>query len=134
MRARKHADRANNKSRLPSRRVLAATVAAFTVGCQQLPPPHVVPARSETLVAGLNAMSESCLQQLYLRCSSEAMQGRLGSGEIAGCSVVYETLLMRDFGGDFHALLMWSRQQPDDAGRNPDALEDCWPRNAQTED
>ena len=128
-----HADRPNKNSRLPIRRVLAATAAALMAGCQPLPPERAAPTDGKTLVIALDSTSEHCLQQLYLRCSSEAMQGWLSSGGIAACSVVYETLLKRSFGGDFHALLRWSRQQPDDAAEDPGELEDCWPNDVQPE-
>jgi hypothetical protein len=53
------------------------------------------------------------LKNTYSNCSREAMQRVLGSGEAALCSVVYEALLGRIFGGDFEALLAWSRLHPD---------------------
>jgi hypothetical protein len=61
------------------------------------------------VVAGIEAMSEADLKVFYLRCSREALRGRLGSGEIAFCSTGYERLLQRVFGGDFLALLAWRR-------------------------
>lgn len=74
-----------------------------------------VAARHDHLTTRLEVMPESSLKTLYLGCSREATQRSLGSGEIASCSIVYETLLRRGFGGDFMALLAWSRAQRDDA-------------------
>jgi hypothetical protein len=108
------------------RNVLAVTFAACIAGCQTLPPERDAFSQGESLLARLNATPESCLQTLYLRCSSEAIRGRLGRGEIAACSVVYETLLKRSFGGDFDALLAWSRQQADDAAEHFSIREVCW--------
>ena len=74
-----------------------------------------VAARHDHLTTQLEVVPESSLKTLYLGCSREATQRSLGSGEIASCSIVYETLLRRGFGGDFMALLAWSRAQRDDA-------------------
>ncbi len=62
--------------------------------------------------AGIEALSEREAKQFYLDCSHAALRGRLGSGETAVCSIGYDVLLRRHFGGDFHALLAWSRSQP----------------------
>lgn len=56
-------------------------------------------------------LSPEDLKRLYLHCSAAAEHGRLGSGEIAMCSVAYEALLGDTFGGDFRQLLEWSRGQ-----------------------
>ena len=73
-----------------------------------------VGAHHEHLTRQLEVMPESSLKTIYLGCSREALQRSLGSGEIASCSIVYETLLRRGFGGDFMAVLAWSRAQRDD--------------------
>jgi hypothetical protein len=52
------------------------------------------------------------LKRIYLGCSSASLGGRLGTQGIAQCSVVYEALKNRAFGGDFEKLLAWSRSQP----------------------
>lgn len=87
-----------------------------------LPPPHNAP--GETAATALDALPERCLRALYLRCSDEAIAGRLSRGGIAGCSVVYQTLLERSFGGDFLALLAWSRRQPEAAPADGDGCSD----------
>lgn len=57
-------------------------------------------------------MTAEALMQAYLACDRASMAGRLGLGEIWRCSVVYETLKRRVFGGDFERLRAWSRSQP----------------------
>lgn len=52
-------------------------------------------------------------KQFYLDCSRSAMRGRLDGASTALCSIGYDVLLKRHFGGDFHALLAWSRSQAD---------------------
>jgi len=49
------------------------------------------------------------LKSAYLACDREALGGRDDTGLIMQCSVVYEELLQRGFGGDFYKLLTWSR-------------------------
>jgi hypothetical protein len=73
-----------------------------------------VAASADSLRAHLQRLSERDVKQFYLGCSAAAMRGRLGGGETAACSVGYEVLLQRHFGGDFHALLAWSRKQAHD--------------------
>src|SRR5688572_8292255 len=51
----------------------------------------------------LRTTTEDELKGAYSDCSREAMRRGLGSGEAALCSIVYETLLTRVFGGDFEA-------------------------------
>ena len=51
------------------------------------------------------------LKTLYLACDHAAMQGLLGAGEAARCSVVYEDLKARAFDGSFEKLLAWTREQ-----------------------
>jgi hypothetical protein len=54
-------------------------------------------------------LSERDIKQYYLACAGEAIGRRIGSGEIKACSIAYDVLLTRHFGGDFMALLSWSR-------------------------
>jgi hypothetical protein len=51
------------------------------------------------------------LRATYLECDRLAMTTLLGAGTAATCSLVYEELKRRVFGGDFHRLWAWSRQQ-----------------------
>lgn len=51
------------------------------------------------------------LKRVYLSCDRAATGGRLNSAAIMQCSIVYEELKKRAFGGDFGKLLAWSRAQ-----------------------
>jgi hypothetical protein len=73
-------------------------------------------AAPDALRVRLEQLSETEVKQFYLGCSGAAMSGRLGGGETAACSVVYDVLLKRHFDGDFGALLAWSRGQAHDGG------------------
>lgn len=68
--------------------------------------------------AALRQLSDEGLKTYYLQCSDSALQSALGASEIALCSVGYELLLQRVFGGDFFALLTWSRSQADADARD----------------
>jgi hypothetical protein len=61
----------------------------------------------------LEQLGEREIKSLYRICSRHAIERRLGSGDIAQCSVVYEVLLAQYFGGNFRALLAWSRLDVD---------------------
>lgn len=60
-------------------------------------------------VTQLLTLPEPELKGVYLHCSRESTQRIMGYGEIALCSIVYETVLKRIFAGDFDALLAWSK-------------------------
>lgn len=76
-------------------------------------------------VSALRRLPATELKAYYLQCSRAAMQRVLDSHEIALCSIGYEMLLQEVFGGDFSALLAWSRTQLSDgvavarSGRGP---------------
>jgi hypothetical protein len=57
------------------------------------------------------------LKTIYLECDRGAMSGRLGSSEITACSMIYEELKQRAFGGDFEKFLAWSQAQNTNAAR-----------------
>jgi hypothetical protein len=59
--------------------------------------------------AAPQAMSIDDLKRSYVSCSDAAMKSRLDSGGTMYCSVLYEELKRRAFGGDFDRLLAWSR-------------------------
>jgi hypothetical protein len=80
----------------------------------------------------LHAMSADDVKALYVECSSEATQRRLGSGEVAVCSVVYDVLLKRHFDGSFEALLAWSRGAADKAPRSRPAAQASGPLSLTT--
>jgi hypothetical protein len=68
--------------------------------------------RSDLRLTQLRALPEAELKDAYSTCSRHAMERALGAGEAVACSIVYETLLRAVFGGDFEALLLWSRNHP----------------------
>jgi hypothetical protein len=92
-------------------RAIILTTGSGAVGAQTLDL-GIVP--HQELSAYLETVPHPDLKTVYLHCSREAPRGTLGFGGIASCSVVYETLLKRIFGGDFHSLIAWSRAQRDD--------------------
>ena len=49
------------------------------------------------------------LKQAYLMCDAQAASGRLPASAIMWCSVIYEELKDKAFGGEFEKLLAWSR-------------------------
>jgi hypothetical protein len=55
------------------------------------------------------AMSIDELKRGYVSCSEAAVKSRLDNGSVMHCSVIYEELKRRAFGGDFERLLAWSR-------------------------
>jgi len=52
------------------------------------------------------------LKRAYLSCDRAAMNGRLQSAAVMQCSIIYEELKRRAFGGNFESLLVWSRTHP----------------------
>lgn len=54
-------------------------------------------------------MSVDELKRGYVSCSEAAMNSRLDNGSAMYCSMIYEELKRRAFGGDFERLLAWSR-------------------------
>ncbi len=94
------------------RPLLALALLAASASHAQVP---ARPADADAAVqVAIHELSDGDLKAFYVRCSRAAMQQRLGGEEIALCSVGYELLLTRTFRRDFHALLAWSRTQPDD--------------------
>jgi hypothetical protein len=63
----------------------------------------------------LKDLTVDSLKSIYLACNDGVLDGRLSTGAVAQCSVVYEELKQRAFDGDFDRLLAWSRSQPDTA-------------------
>ena len=69
-------------------------------------------AHSQSVNREIEAASVSELKQMYLSCDRAAMEGLLDNAMIMQCSVVYEMLKLRAFGGDFDKLLVWSMAHP----------------------
>ena len=94
------------------RRSLAAVCMSFAATAFAQSPGSPPALESEArLAAHLEQAPHEQIQAVYVACSNEAEQRLLGFGEAAMCSLVYETLKRRVFGGDFDALLAWSRAQ-----------------------
>jgi hypothetical protein len=75
-------------------------------GCQSIRLDHRDPIRD-----ALERLSEYKLKAFYVRCSGQSIERRLDGGEAMICSIAYEVLLRKYFGGDFEVLLAWSRAQ-----------------------
>lgn len=84
--------------------------------------PALSAAAAPRAVAGeveVEALSIAELKRVYLACDQAAADGRLTSAGVMQCSVVYEHLKRRAFGGDFERLRVWSRAQSRTAGHSP---------------
>jgi hypothetical protein len=56
-------------------------------------------------------LGEHCLKRLVEECNSAASRQLLDAGSAFACSIGYEALLKRGFGGDFQAMLAWWRNR-----------------------
>jgi hypothetical protein len=65
--------------------------------------------------AQLERAAERELKSLFLACSRESSNRVLAFEEMARCSMASEVLKDRFFGGDFHALLAWWRENRHEA-------------------
>ncbi len=102
----------------------AALSVSIVLGCgcaiaagEAAPEPH------DPVRASLFGQAPADLQQIYRVCARESVAGRLSGAEITACSIAYDVLLKRQFGGDFAALLNWSRAKRDEPVDCADA--DC---------
>lgn len=68
----------------------------------------------DRLRANFERLPERDLERLFLRCSRESSQRLIGFDEAALCSVGFEALKKRKFGGDFAALLAWWKLHRDE--------------------
>jgi hypothetical protein len=59
------------------------------------------------LLAQYERLPPACLQELVLACTAVTNRAMLDFGSAAVCSLGYEALLSRRFGGNFQALLAW---------------------------
>jgi hypothetical protein len=79
--------------------------------CTVADPPaeqHPLLGRQERL-AQLEQLPEDCLKSMVVECSAVASQQMLDAGAAASCSLSYEALLKRGFGGNFQEMLTWWR-------------------------
>lgn len=98
--------------------VLLAIVAAASANAQSDPAScQAQLASSEAIIdrdVGLSKferLSDQCLKDHFMECSTQSSKGMLDSGTAASCSVGYEVLLNRGFAGNFQSLLAWWRSQ-----------------------
>jgi hypothetical protein len=91
----------------------AAQAGELEPGCSaDLPQGNPIAERERT-ISSLKQMPESCLKSLFIDCSRAADESFLDLGSAAYCSMGYEALLSKGFGGNFHALLGWWRREHD---------------------
>lgn len=64
----------------------------------------------EAIIASYEQLPDRCLKLVFRECSNAANQAMLDGRTAAHCSMSYEALLRRSFGGDFRALMAWWRQ------------------------
>lgn len=115
--------RSVEKTPLPSFRNLMSMVCmavASTVSAQPASAPMDA-GRDSRLVAHFEQVPHQELMAIYVACSNEAEARLLGAGEAAACSIAYEMLKRRVFGGDFDALLAWSRSTRTAQSQSPAA-------------
>src|SRR4051812_29615586 len=73
--------------------------------------------RSEVL-RQVEQLPAQCLKTIVRECSGGADKGLLDFSSAAMCSISYEALLQKGFGGDFPALLAWWREERTSAAVN----------------
>lgn len=91
-----------------------ASFSTWSAQAQEQDQPLGAVSSEREFLARLEHASERELKVAYLQCSRAASEEHIGSGDASMCSLVYEALLKQVFGGDFEALLTWSRLHPND--------------------
>ena len=69
-------------------------------------------AQAQPTLGDVKHLTVDDLKRGYLACHEASTRRVLAMGEVMHCSVVYEALKQRAFGGDFERLLAWARTQP----------------------
>ena len=101
---------------------LAAVIASFVIIGTSAADERPM-AADDTAAAGaapaqaIDVVHPQALKLRYLRCEQAASDGTLDRAGVMSCSVVYEELKHRVFGGSFDALHAWWRQTRDGAAR-----------------
>lgn len=62
-------------------------------------------------IAAFERLPEACLKRVLIACHREAGRRLLDLGSAAMCSMNYEALLRKSFGGDFNALMAWWQRE-----------------------
>jgi hypothetical protein len=78
---------------------------------------YVLADRSGTISA-MERMPENCLKSMLIQCSETADRQFMDLGSAAMCSMGYEALLRKSFGGSFHAFMEWWRRERAEALRH----------------
>jgi hypothetical protein len=91
--------------------VYPAACMAVCVGLVTLIPEMAPPAHAQSPDPVRANMPMDQLKSTYLDCERAAMAGDLNAGAIGHCSIVYEELKRRAFGGNFQRLKVWSDAQ-----------------------
>jgi hypothetical protein len=60
--------------------------------------------------SGISSMSVDELKSVYLRCEQATTIRRLNGGDVMYCSLVYEQLKEKAFGGEFRRITYWSNR------------------------
>ena len=69
----------------------------------------------EDRLARYESLGEQCLKRLVVECNAAASRQLLDAGTAFACSLGYEALLRKGFGGDFQAMLTWWRTRSEAA-------------------
>jgi hypothetical protein len=93
---------------------LAAAGPFGTTRAQDATPVVQLLGAREPLLAAFDAMPEARLKATFLRCDRESRQRVLSLDEAAPCSIAWDTLLKREYGGNLESLLAWWRAHRDD--------------------
>jgi hypothetical protein len=97
----------------------AGLAGAAHAGDAQASPCSAAVARSHPLadraatIASLEQMPESCLKAVLVECDRSANGGLLDLDSAALCSMDYEALLHKAFGGSFREMLAWWQHDRD---------------------
>jgi hypothetical protein len=74
-----------------------------------VPEGHPMVHRAET-IASMQHLPDSCLKSMLVECDETARASLVDPGSAALCSMGYEALLRKSFGGSFGAMLAWWQQ------------------------
>jgi hypothetical protein len=62
-------------------------------------------------IASFERLSDTCLKRIAIECSDATNEHVLDLGAAAICSMGYEALLAKSFGGNFQAMLAWWQRE-----------------------
>lgn len=99
--------------------MMAAFVIAGTAAAQTRPAAAgaTATATAAAQAHGIDAVNVEALKKHYLECERASTRGELDRDDIMACSVVYEVVKQRAFGGSYDALHAWWRQTRDRTAR-----------------